>query len=174
MPPITVAHQQLPVIVLLTGLGLSGTFLRKHALLSITYAVLVLLSIWGKTVGDLFAVPGPDTALFLLQFIAILFLYEVSFATILFEQNNDRVKDRYDELSSNARDQITRWYASQIRFLGKMIVSALALSLGLVVLGGFVSVAFNQLAFAAVLVIGSVIVLLFLLTHLREPRSMAE
>lgn len=174
MSPIAVAQQQLLLNVLLVSLGLSGTFLRKQALLSITYAVLVLLLIWGKTVGDLLAVPGPDTALFLLQFIVILFLYEVSGATILFEQNNNMVKDRYDELSSNVRDQFTRWYSSQVRFLGKMIVSALALSLGLVVLGGFVSVAFNQLAFAAILVVASVIVLLFLLTHRREPRRMVE
>lgn len=174
MPPITIAQQQLLLIVLLVSLGLSGTFLKSQTLLSITYAMLILLLIWGKTIGDLLALHGPDTALFLVQFIVILFLYEVSVTTILFEQDKSLIKNRNDDLSSNARDQITRWYDSQVRLLGKMVLSALALSLGLVVFGGLVSVAFNQLAFAAILVVASVIVLLFLLTHRREPRRVAE
>lgn len=170
IPPITVAQQQLLLIAILVGLGLYGTFLKNQTILSVTYALLVLLLIWGKTVGDLLAVPGSDTALFLLQFIVILFLYEVSGTTILFEQNNGMVEDRNDELSRNAKDQITRWYSNQVQFIGKMIISSLAISLGLLVLGGFVSVASNQLAFAAILVVSSVIVLLFLLTNRREPR----
>lgn len=174
MPPATVVQQQLLLIAILVGLGLSGTFLKNQTILSLTYGVIILLFIWGKAAGDLFGVPGTDTALFLLQFIATLFLYEVSGATILFEQNKNMIKGRNDELSSNARDQITRWYSSQVQFLGKMVISALALSLGLLVLGGFVSVASNQLAFAAILVVASVIVLLFLLTNRREPRKRIE
>jgi hypothetical protein len=49
------------------------------------------------------------------------------------------------------------------------VIGASALSLGLLVLGGFSSISINQLAFSAALVLVAVGVLLFLLTNRREP-----
>jgi hypothetical protein len=54
---------------------------------------------------------------------------------------------------------------------GKIAVLSVVLSLVLLVVGSIASVAFNQLFFSAALVILSIGVLLFVLTHRREPES---
>ncbi len=167
----TVAQLQLPLTILIASIGLAGTFSGRRKLVALTYGLLVLLLIWSKTVGDFLRVPGPDTALFLFEFMMILFFLEVSNTTLVFESNYRMVKDLDDLLSNNARHQIVRWRNNQFLSIGKMTVAALGLSLGLLLLGGLFSVSVNQLAFASILVVVSVIVLFFLLTHRREPRA---
>ncbi len=171
IPAITVAQQQLPLIIVFAGIGVTGTLFRQRTIISLGYALLVLLLVWGKAVGDVLSIPGPDTALFLFQFVAVLFFYEVSDVMLVFESHYRIVKDRNDEFSDSTRQHILAWCRNQFLALGRMTLAALGLSLGLLVLGAFASVAVNQLAFAAILVVGSVIVLLFLLTNRREPRA---
>lgn len=171
IPGITVAQQQLPLTIILAAIGLTGTLFRQRTIVSLTYAFLVLLLVWGKAIGDVLSIPGPDTALFLFQFVAVLFLYEISNVMVVFESHYRFVKDRSDEFSDGSKRHILEWCRNQFIALGRMTLTALALSLGLLVLGAFTSVAVNQLAFAAILVMASVIVLLFLLTNRREPRA---
>lgn len=155
-------------------MGIAATFLKKKTLLAAAYALLIILLIFGKTSTDLLRLPGPDTAIFLLQFVIVLFMYEISRAALVFESGYQKVRDRNDEFSTTAKYQILAWYSGQVQALGKMSLAAFAVSLGLVVLGAAISVGFNQLAFAGILVIGSVIALLFLLTNRRESDSTAR
>ena len=58
--------------------------------------------------------------------------------------------------------------------LGRLTLAAFGLSLGLLVIGGIVSVSVNQLAFSGILVIVAVIALVVLLTYRREPEDREE
>ena len=55
-----------------------------------------------------------------------------------------------------------------------MTLGAFMLSIGLLVFGSLVNVSVDQLAFAGILVLASVIAILFLLTHRREPETDRE
>jgi hypothetical protein len=168
--PVILGNTQLPLMIVLALLGLVGTFLRMRSVVTLMYTVLLAVFIWGKAVGDLFHVQAPDTALFLLQFVSILFLYEITQISLSFESDFQPVKNRDDNFSVVARSDILKWYNKQFATIGKSTIASLGLSLGLVILGALLSVQVNQLAFAGILVIVSVVTLLLLLTYRREPQ----
>lgn len=132
---------------------------------------LVLLIVWGKIAGDIYGLPGPDSGLLLLQFMVVIFLSEASTTSLIFDSTIKRLDGKSDDLSTLARMRVMKWERVQLLSLGKLVVGAFGLSLGLLVLGSFVSVSVNQIAFSGVLVLASVIAIFILLTYRREPEE---
>ena len=122
----------------------------------------------------MFGLGAPDTAVFILQFMGVLFFMEASNVALTFDSISRALKSKQDDFTVVARSQVSRWAQFQLIELGKLTVAAIGLSLGLLVLGSVLSVSFSQLGFTAFLVLASVVVVLFLLTHRREPAGPAE
>lgn len=125
--------------------------------------------VWGKVASDLYGYAGPDSAVLLLQFMLVIFLMEASNTELIVDAEYKRLQNRNDEFSDEARRHLLGWAKTQLLSLGKLTAVAFLLSLGLLVLGGFVSVSINQLAFSGALVLVAVVALLILLTYRREP-----
>ena len=134
-------------------------------------ASLLLLIVWGKIVTDIYRLPGPDSALLLLQFMLVIFLMEASTTALTFDAKIKELKGRDDDLSALAIKRVREWARVQIFSLGKLTAGAFGLSLGLVIFGSLVSVSVNQLAFSGFLVLASIVAIFILLTHRREPRE---
>jgi hypothetical protein len=132
---------------------------------------LMLLIVWGKVAGDIYGLPGPDSALLLLQFLLVIFLMEASTAVLTSDSAIKQLEGRKDDLSSLARMQVMSWERVQLLSLGKLVLASFGLSLGLLILGGFVSVSINQIAFSGVLVLAAVVAIFILLTYRREPEK---
>lgn len=133
------------------------------------YASLLILTVWGKVASDIYSLPAPDSALFLAEFMLVIFLMEASLRTISFETVHRPLKKKTDDLSLAARVQVNNWLVKQISSLGQLTLAGFGLALGLVLVGTVVSVSFNQLAFSGALVLAVVVVLMLLLTYRREP-----
>lgn len=127
--------------------------------------------VWGKVGGDIYGLPGPDSALLLLQFMLVIFLMEASTAVLTSDSAIKQLEGRKDDLSSLARMQVMSWERVQLLSLGKLVLASFGLSLGLLILGGFVSVSINQTAFSGVLVLAAVVAIFILLTYRREPEK---
>ena len=136
-----------------------------------TSAGLVVLIVWGKVASDLFALPGEDSALLLLQFMAVIFLMEASTSVIIMDNSWVKLRGKDDDLSNAARIRLIRWISAQLARLGKLTAGAFGLSIVLLLVGGFVNVSFSQLAFSAILVLAAVVAILILLTYRREPEA---
>lgn len=132
---------------------------------------LLLLIIWGKIAGDIYALPGPDSALLLFQFMLVIFLMEASTTILTFDSTVKPLEGKNDDLSARARMQVVKWEQVQLFSLGKLTVASFGLSLGLLILGSLVSVSFNQIAFSGVLVLAAVVAIFILLTFRREPEE---
>ncbi len=132
---------------------------------------LLLLIVWGKIAGDIYGLPGPDSALLLLQFMLVIFLMEASTTALIFDSTIKQLEGKNDELSALARMRVMKWERVQLWSLGKLALGAFGLSLGLLILGSLVSVSFNQIAFSGVLVLAAVIAIFILLTYRREPEE---
>src|SRR5712664_1931028 len=132
---------------------------------------LLLLIVWGKVAGDIYGLPGPDSAILLLQFMLVIFLMESSTAVLTSDSAMKRLEGRKDDLSSLARMQVMSWERVQLFSLGKLILASFGLSLGLLILGSTVSVSINQIAFSGILVLAAVAAIVFLLTYRREPEK---
>lgn len=132
---------------------------------------LLLLIVWGKIFDDIYALPGPDSALLLFQFMLVIFLMEASSTALIFDSNMKRLEGKSDDLSALARMRIMKWERVQLLSLGKLALGAFGLSLGLLVVGSLVSVSINQIAFSGVLVLAAVIAIFILLTYRREPEG---
>lgn len=169
--PITLFGLELPLTAILVSSGLAGTFLNKHRVVSLTFVLLLFFFVWGKIGSDLYHLHGPDTAVFIFQFISLLFLYELTSRTLMFESDYRMFFGRNDEDSARSMGRIMSWYRRQFLEIGKVTFGALLISLGLVVLGGFASVQVTGLPIAGLLVIGSVLALVLLLTYGREPST---
>lgn len=132
---------------------------------------LLLLIVWGKVADDIYSLPGPDSALLLLQFVLVIFLMEASTVVQTFDSTNKRLKGKDDELSSIARTRAINWKRVQLLSLGKLMTASFGLSLGLLILGSIVSISVNQIAFSGVLVLAAVLAIFVLLTYRREPEE---
>ena len=137
----------------------------------IASGTLLLLIVWGKVADDIYSLPGPDSALFLLQFVLVIFLMEASCVVLTVDSTNKQLKDKNDELSSTARTRAINWKRVQLLNLGKLMTASFGLSLALLILGSIVSISVNQIAFSGVLVLAAVVAIFVLLTYRREPEE---
>ena len=161
----------LPLILVIVALGLSGMLTRQQMLTTLSSAGLLVLLVAGKVGTDLAKAPAPDTAVLLLQFVAVIFFMEASRVVLSYDVETRALAGRTDDMSQAARERLEKWVTGQLSRQARLIGGALGLSLVLLVLGGFTSVSINQLSFSAVLVLLVVGALLFLITQRREPET---
>lgn len=143
---------------------------NKNAVLLASVSLLLLI-IWGKVASDLYRLPGPDSALLLLQFMLVIFLMEASTTVLTFDSTIKQLEGKQDDLSALARTRLVKWERVQLLNLGKLTIASFGLTLGLLVLGGLVSVSFNQIAFSGILVLAAIVAIFILLTYRREPEG---
>ncbi len=161
----------LPIILVVVAVGLSGTLGRKQVLGILASVALLVLLVVGKVGTDLTRAPAPDTAVLLLEFVAIIFFMEASRVVLSYDKEAGELAGKTDDMSQAARERLRIWVTGQLLRQARLIAGALGLSLILLVLGGFTSVSINQLSFSAVLVLLVVGALLFLITQRREPET---
>jgi hypothetical protein len=159
------------IALVIAILGLAGMFAREQALTTLASVLLLVVLVAGKVGIDLSRASNPDTAVLLLQLIAVIFFLEASRTVLSFDQETRELAGRTDDMSQTIRDRLGVWVRGQLDRQGRLMIGALGLSLVLLVLGSFSSVSVNQLAFSAVLVLLVVGALLFLLTQRREPET---
>ena len=132
---------------------------------------LLLLIVWGKVAGDLYGLPGPDSAVLLLQFMLVIFLMEASITVLTLDSAIKPVEGKNDDLSESARMRAVGWERVQLFNLGKLSAASFVLSLGLLILGSLASISFDEIAFSGVLVLAAVVAIFVLLTYRREPEE---
>ncbi len=143
---------------------------NKTAVLAASGSLLVLI-VWGKVAADLYGLPGPDSAVLLLQFMLVILLMEASTTALTVDSAIKPLEGKNDALSESARMRAMRWERVQLFNLGKLTAASFVLSLGLLILGSLVSISFNQIAFSGVLVLAAVVAIFVLLTYRREPEE---
>ncbi len=171
IPVIALSGQSVALTVAVAAIGLSGMILRKQTIAAAGSISLLALVVWGKAAATIIKTASPDTALLLIEFTAVLVFLEASSATLSFEDEYAKLKHKNDELSEAFRAQLQLWLRSQLTNQGKLASVALGLSMILLPVAGLTSISNNQLVFSATLALVAVIVLLFLVTHRREPET---
>jgi len=171
LPSPALGQQSILVAAIVALVGFTGMALGNRTAIFSASGSLMLLIVWGKVGGDIYGLPGPDSALLLLQFMLVIFLMEASTAVLTSDSAIKQLEGRKDDLSSLARMQVMSWERVQLLSLGKLVLASFGLSLGLLILGGFVSVSINQTAFSGVLVLAAVVAIFILLTYRREPEK---
>jgi len=152
-------------------MGLVGMLLGNRTAIFVASGSLLLLIVWGKVVGDIYRLPGPDSALLLFQFMLVIFLMEASTTVLTFDSTIRQLEGKNDDLSSLARMRVMNWERVQLFSLGRLTLASFGLSLGLLILGSLVSVSVNQIAFSGILVLAAVVAIFVLLTYRREPEQ---
>jgi hypothetical protein len=158
-------------LVAVAIIGMVGMMIGSRRAILIASGTLMLLIVWGKVAADIYSLPGPDSALFLLQFMLVIFLMEASTVVLTFDSTSKQLNDKNDELSSIARTRAMEWRRTQLLSLGKLTVASFGLSLGLLILGSLVSISVNQIAFSGVLALAAIVAIFVLLTYGREPQE---
>jgi hypothetical protein len=171
IPSQAILELQVPVGIVVALAGVLGMFLRLSRLASSASLSLISLLVWGKVAMNILRIPPPDTALLLLQFVAIVFLMEASRAVLSYDEECRELRGKEDDSSNSARLELVGWIRGQLRGQANLGVSTLALSMVLLVIGGFSGVSVSQVYFSATLVLLFVGALLFLLIHRREPEG---
>jgi hypothetical protein len=171
LPPASLGQQSTLVTAIVAIVGLGGMLLRSRTTVSLASVSLLLLIVWGKVARDLYGLPGPDSALLLLQFMLVIFLMEASTTTLTFDYTIKQIEGKDDDLSALARMRVTKWRRVQLLNLGKLTVASFGLTLGLLILGSLVSVSVNQIAFSGILVLAAFVAIFILLTYRREPEE---
>jgi len=151
--------------------GLAGMLLGNRTAIFAASGSLLLVIIWSKIADDIYRLPGPDSAILLLQFMLVIFLMETSTTVLTFDSSIRQLSGKTDDLSSVARMRVTKWERVQLLSLGKLTLASFGLSLGLLILGSLVSVSVNQIAFSGILVLAAVVAIFILLTFRREPEE---
>jgi hypothetical protein len=154
-----------------TLLGLAGMLLGNRTAIFAASGSLLLVIIWSKIADDIYRLPGPDSAVLLLQFMLVIFLMEASTTVLTFDSSIRQLSGKTDDLSSVVRMRVTKWERVQLLSLGKLTLASFGLSLGLLILGSLVSVSVNQIAFSGILVLAAVVAIFILLTFRREPEE---
>jgi len=145
--------------------------LRNRNAVWLASVSLLLLTVWGKVASDLYGLPGPDSALLLLQFMLVIFLMEASTTALTFDCTIKQLEGKDDDLSALARMRVVNWERVQLLNLGKLTIASFGLTLGLLIIGSLVSVSVNQIAFSGILVLGAIVAIFILLTYRREPEE---
>lgn len=160
---------QVPAVGIVFSVGSLGMLWRNEALARSASLGLLAAVIGGKVGLDLLGGAAPDTAVLLLEFVAVILFMEAGRVVISFELANRELAGKQDELSLSLAGKLASWAQGQLASQARIVIGASALSLALLVLGGLSSISINQLAFSGALVLVAVAVLLFLLTDRREP-----
>jgi len=171
LPPSALGQQSILVTAAVAIVGFAGMRLGNRATIYAASGSLLLLIVWGKVAGDLYGIPGPDSAVLLLQFMLVIFLMEASITVLTLDSAIKPLEGKNDDLSESARMRAVGWERVQLFNLGKLTAASFVLSLGLLILGSLVSISFNQIAFSGVLVLAAVIAIFVLLTYRREPEE---
>jgi len=161
----------LSIILVIVALGLLGMLMKNQLLTTLASVALLVLLVAGKVGTDLARASAPDTAVLLIEFVAVIFFMEASRVILPYDVETRELAGRTDDMSQAARERLEKWVTGQLSRQARLIGGALGLSLVLLVLGGFTSVSINQLSFSAVLVLLVVGALLFLITQRREPET---
>jgi len=162
---------QVPTMLTISAFGLLGMLGKKEIFARGASLSLVGLIIGGKVVGDVLGSAAPDTAILLIQFVAVIFFMEASRVVLSFDRENRELAGKNDELSTGLMGRLVDWTQGQLVSQARIMLVALGLSLVLLLIGGFTSISINQLGFSAGLVLVVVGVLLFLVTNRREPEQ---
>ena len=171
IPSAALAGLNLPLAGLVGLTGLVGMLYWKKTPIIISSAALFALLVWGKVATKIIQSSSPDTALLLVEFTLVLVSLEASQTALTFQGDYKPVKDREDELSEALRSRLQGWLRNQLTGQLRLALVALGLSIGLLPLAGFTSLPSDQLAISASLALLAVVVLLFLVTHKREPEG---
>lgn len=171
VPSQAVLGLEVPVGIVVALAGALGMFLRLPRLASSASLSLIALLVWGKIVMNFLRIPPPDTALLLLQFVAIVLLMEASRVVLSYDEECRELEGKEDDVSKSARLELIGWLRGQLVGHVRLGVSTLALSMALLVIGGFSGVSVSQVYFSAAFVLLFVGALLFLLIHRREPEG---
>lgn len=170
LPALELLGLEAPIVLVIAGIGLLGMLGKNKILASGASLSLFGLIIGGKIGGDLIGFAAPDTAIVLVQFVAVIFFMEASRVVLSFDAESRELEGKHDPLSLALKTRLVNWAQGQLASQARIMAVALGLSLLLLVLGGFASVSINQLGFSAGLVLVVVGVLLFLVTNRREPK----
>jgi hypothetical protein len=171
IPSIVVFGLQVPAALTVSGVGVLGMLGKKEVLARGASLSLFGLIIGGKVGGDVLRAAAPDTAVLLVQFVAVVFFMEASRVVLSFDAENGELAGKQDELSRGLMGKLVGWAQGQLVGQARIMLVALGLSLVLLLVGGFTSISINQLGFSAALVLVVVGVLLFLVTQRREPET---
>ncbi len=171
LPPSALGQQSILVTAPVAIVGFAGMSLGNRATIYAASGSLLLLIVWGKVAGDLYGLPGPDSAVLLLQFMLVIFLMEASITVLTLDSAIKPLEGKNDDLSESARMRAMRWERVQLFNLGKLSAASFVLSLGLLILGSLASISFDEIAFSGVLVLAAVVAIFVLLTYRREPEE---
>jgi hypothetical protein len=169
IPSTVLFRLQGPVTLIISGIGLFGMLRKKKILTRGASLSLIGLIIGGKVVEDVLGAAAPDTAVLLVQFVAVIFFMEASQVVLSFNSEDRELAGKSDEFSVALKKRLVEWTQGQLVGQARIMIIALGLSLVLLLVGGFTSISINQLGFSAGLVLVVVIVLLYLVTNRREP-----
>jgi hypothetical protein len=145
--------------------------LRNRNAVWLASVSLLLLIVWGKVASDLYRLPGPDSAVLLLQFMLVIFFMEASNTALTFDSTIKQLEGKDDDLSALARMRMVKWERVQLLNLGKLTIASFGLTLGLLIIGSLVSVSVDQIAFSGILVLAALVAIFILLTYRREPEE---
>jgi hypothetical protein len=171
LPPLVLGQQSILIMAGVISVGMAGTLVGNRTAIFAASGALLLVIIWSKIAGDIYRLPGPDSAILLLQFMLVIFLMEASTTVLTFDSTIKQLEGKRDDLSSLARTRVMKWERVQLLSLGKLTLASFGLSLGLLVLGSLVSVSVNQIALSGILVLAAVVAIFILLTFHREPEE---
>ena len=171
IPSLVFFGLQVPVALTVSGVGLLGMLGKKEVLARGASLSLFGLIIGGKVGVDLLGSRPPDTAVLLVQFIAVIFFMEASQVVLSFDSETGELAGKQDDLSRGLMRKLVEWAKGQLVGQARIMLVIVGLSLVLLLFGGFASISINQLGFSAALVLIVVGVLLFLVTQRREPET---
>ncbi len=146
----------------------------ERSLVALASLLLLGSLIVGKVGVDLRGFSAPDTAVLMIQFVAVIFFMEASRVVLSFDRETRILGKRTDDGSEAARARLFSWVGAQLWKQVQIIVATLVLSLVLLVFGGLTSVSLDQVGSSGVLVLVVVGVLVFLITQRREPETRAR
>jgi hypothetical protein len=169
IPPQLLLGLQVPITVIISGIGLLGIWGRREFVASGASMSLLALVVGGKVGVDIIGGATSDTAVLMAKFVAVVFSMEASKIVLSFDRENGDLAKKPDELSQELGRKLAQWAQGQLAGQARIMLAAFGLSLVLLIVGGLSSVSINQLAFSSALVLIAVGVLLFLLTNRREP-----
>lgn len=171
VPPQALLDLNIPVALLLGGLGIAGMLLGRRVLAVTASLSILSLLIWGKVAGNALNLSAPDTAVLLAEFTAVLLLTEASLVVLTFTQDYAILQDRRDELSHVLSLRLEEWLRNQLLNQSGLALVALSISIALIPVAGLTSASSNQLIFTATLALMAVVILMFLVIHRREPEN---
>ncbi len=171
IPMAGLGGQGVLAVLLVQFSGFLGEVFGRRRASTLASIALVSLIIWGKVESDLLRTTAQDTAVLVAELTIVLLLMEASRVIQRYEGEKESLKNKDDELSQRLRERLEAWTRGQLAGQTKIALAALTVSLGLVPFASLTSISTNQLYVSAGLVLVAIIMLVFLVTHRREPET---